>query len=141
MIEELQFHHVGIAVSDLEATAAKYRQGGWRTSAVIYDPVQQVNICWLTRDGNPVLELLEPVGAESPVRRTLEKNGVTPYHICYQTPELEPAVAALRAQRYVLVSKPAPAAAMAGCRVCFLFHKDVGLVELAEAPATIPQPE
>ena len=141
MLESFEFHHVGVAVSDIEKTAELYRRGGYRASAVTYDPVQQVDVCWLVRPGAPVVELLAPVGDDSPVRRTLDKNGVTPYHMCYRVQDLDAAVAALRAQRYVLVSRPAGAVALGGSRVCFLYHKDAGLVELAEAPANIPSTE
>ena len=124
-------------MNDIEATASVYEQGGYHRSASIFDPVQNVNICWLTREGFPTVELLAPVDDSSPVCKTLEKNGVTPYHTCWIVPNIEEAALKLRKQRYVMVSKPAEAVAFKGSRVAFFFNKNVGLIELVEEPAEI----
>lgn len=137
MLESLQFHHIGVATNDIEATASVYEQGGYHRSSSIFDPVQNVNICWLTREGYPAVELLAPVNEKSPVNKTLEKNGVTPYHTCWIVPNIEEAARQLRKQRYVMVSKPAEAVAFRGARVAFFFNKAVGLIELVEEPAEI----
>lgn len=137
MLDSFKFHHIGVAVKDLDATAFVYEQGGYKRSSSIFDPIQNVNICWLTKEGMPTVELLAPVDEKSPVNKTLEKVGVSPYHCCYLVEKLEEAVAELRRQNYIMVSKPAEAVAFCGSRVCFLFNKNVGLIELVEAPAKI----
>ena len=137
MLNSLKFHHIGVATNDIDATALVYEQGGYCRSASIFDPIQNVRICWLTKNDMPIVELLAPVDEKSPVNRTLEKVGVSPYHCCYEVENLEEAVAGLKKQRYILVSKPAEAVAFCGSRVCFLFNKNVGLIELVEAPARI----
>lgn len=137
MLDSFIFHHIGVAVKDLDATASIYEQGGYHRSASIFDPIQNVNICWLTKEGMPTVELLAPVDEKSPVNKTLEKVGVSPYHCCYVVDNLEDACAELRKQRYIMVSKPAEAVAFCGSRVSFLFNKNVGLIELVEAPANI----
>ena len=135
MLESMKFHHIGLAVKNIQATAAVYVGGGYKRSERIFDPVQNVNICWLTKEGMPVIELLEPVDETSPVSKTLEKNGVTPYHTCYIVEDIEQAVRDLRKLKYVAVSKPVGAVAIHGRKVCFLFNKNVGLIDLLEAPA------
>ena len=137
MLESLQFHHIGVAVFDIDSTASLYERGGYHRSALVYDPIQNVNICWLTKQGSPTVELLAPVDEKSPVNKTLEKVGVSPYHCCYVVEKLEDAVAELRKQKYIMVSKPAAAVAFRGSRVCFLFNRSIGLVELVETPADI----
>ena len=137
MLDCFKFHHIGIATNDIDATASVYEQGGYHRSSVIFDPVQNVNICWLTKDGTPTVELLAPEDDSSPVCKTLAKNGVTPYHICYIVPNIEEAAQLLRKQRYVMVSKPAEAVAFNGSRVAFFFNKAVGLIELVEEPAEV----
>lgn len=137
MLPILKFHHIGVATNNIDATASVYEQGGYHRSASIFDPIQNVKICWLTKKGSPTVELLAPVDEKSPVNKTLEKNGVTPYHCCYEVDNIEDTVAELKKQRYVMVSKPAEAVAFKGSRVCFLFNKNVGLIELVEAPANI----
>ena len=133
----MTFHHIGVAVYDIDATAIVFEIGGYKRSPVIFDPVQNVTICWLTKGGSPTVELLAPVDKNSPINRILEKNGVTPYHCCYMVNNMEDTIQALKKQKYILVSKPVEAAAFHGTRVCFLYHKNVGLTELVESPAKI----
>ena len=137
MLKSMIFHHIGVAVKDINATASVYEQGGYKRSSSVFDPIQNVNICWLTKDGAPTVELLAPVDEKSPVNKTLEKVGVSPYHCCYIVDNVEEAASELRKQKYIMVSKPAEAEAFCGSRVCFLFNKNMGLIELVEAPANI----
>lgn len=137
MLDSFKFHHIGVAVKDIDATATVYEIGGYTRSEVIYDAIQNVNICWLSKEGMPTVELLAPQDENSPVNKTLEKNGVAPYHTCYIVDNLENACKALRKMKYVMVSKPEKAVAIHNCRVCFLFNRNIGLIELVEAPANI----
>ena len=137
MLPDFKFHHIGIAVKSIDATASLYEQGGYHRSPSVFDPEQNVNVCWLTRKGYPTVELLAPVDDNSPVNLTLEKNGVTPYHCCYVVDSMNEAIERLKKQRYILVSKPVEAIAFRGSKVCFLFNKNVGLIELVESPADI----
>lgn len=137
MIDSMKFHHIGVAVKDIEKTAAVYVQGGYTQSIVTFDSIQNVNICWLTKEGMPTVELLAPVDELSPVCKILEKNGVTPYHTCYIVDDMESAVTSLRKMKYVVVVKQVEASAITNCKVCFLFNKNVGLIELVESPAEI----
>lgn len=135
MLQDFKFHHIGVAAKDIDATATVYEQGGYKRSASIFDPVQNVNICWLTKEGMPIVELLAPVDEKSPVNKTLEKVGVSPYHCCYVVDSIDEAAAELKKLRYIMVSKPSDAVAFCGSRVCFFYNKNVGLIELVEAPA------
>lgn len=137
MLESMKFHHIGIAVRDIDKTAAVYVQGGYKKSQTTFDPVQNVSICWLTKTEMPRVELLAPVDETSPVCKTLEKNGVTPYHTCYTVENIEDAIIELRKMKYVVVAKPEVAPAISNCKVSFLFNKNVGLIELVETPAEI----
>ena len=137
MLGCMKFHHIGMAVKSIDATASIYEGGGYKVSDVVFDPIQNVKICWLTKKGAPIVELLAPVDETSPVCKTLEKNGVAPYHCCYVVENIDEAVRELRKQRYVLTSKPESAVAFYGSKVCFLYNKNMGLIELVEAPAKI----
>ena len=133
----MKFHHIGVAVKDIDKTASVYVAGGYKQSDTTFDPVQNVNICWLTKEGMPTVELLAPVDDSSPVCKTLEKNGVTPYHTCYTVDNIETAMDALRKMKYVAVSKPEVAPAISNSKVAFMYNRNVGLIELVEAPAVI----
>ena len=133
MLPYFRFHHIGVAVFDIDATASYYVNAGYARTDTVYDPHQNVNICFLTKEGMPMVELLAPKDSTSPVTKTLEKSGVTPYHICYEVDDIDVAVADLRKLKYVPLIKPVEACAIGGRRVCFLFNRQVGLIELVEA--------
>ena len=122
--EEASFHHVGMVVRSIEKTAPGARS--WE------DPIQRVRVTFLTVHGAPI-ELVEPVGERSPVRRSLDK-GKTLLHLCFQVPNLEAALRAGSDSGFSALGPPAPAAAFDGRRICWVYHREFGLVELLEAP-------
>ena len=129
----LTFHHIGIACRDIDKTKAFYLLQGYTASPTVDDPLQHVRVSFLDKDGAPRLELLEPLDEQSPVSRTLANAGVTPYHMCYEVPDLDCAIAELRSQRFLLVNGPVPACALENRRIAFLFQKNTGLIELVES--------
>ena len=58
---KLRFHHVGIACRDIEATKTFYLGLGHTVSETEEDSIQNVFICFLSKNGEPRLELLAPV--------------------------------------------------------------------------------
>lgn len=133
----MKYHHIGIAVFSIEETAWFYIMQGYSKSETVYDPIQNVNICFLSsRNGDsseqPKIELIEPVDKQSPVHKILQKNGVSPYHICYEVKDISDTTAELKKQKFIPLSKPIEAVAMNNKKVCFLFNKNIGLIELVE---------
>ena len=129
----MTFHHIGIACYDIEESSQFYISKGYEKTETVYDPIQNVHICFLKKINENCVELISPHDDKSPVNKNLQKNGVSPYHICYETENLEETIADLKKRRFLMVSKPAPAVAFNGRRVCFLFCKSVGLIELVES--------
>jgi methylmalonyl-CoA/ethylmalonyl-CoA epimerase len=126
----LTFHHIGIAVTSIEKTVAIYGASGFTATEPVVDPVQNVRICFLEKQDTPLYELVEPIDETSPVNKTLVKMGVSPYHICYEVTNMDEAISDLRKQRYLLLQTPVPGAALGNRKICFMFHTDVGLIEL-----------
>ena len=132
MLSQLKVHHVGIACFSIEESKIFYEKIGYKASDITDDPIQDIRICFLEKEGMPRLELLAPIDEASPVNRILETQGVTPYHLCYETTDLDVMSKMLRQEKFVRVSKAVPACAIDNHRVVFLFRKDVGLIELVE---------
>ncbi len=133
MISALTFHHIGIATKNIELTAAFYIQAGYRMSDIIIEPVQQVKIAFLSKSGMPLLELIAPLdNNNSVVNNYLQKTGTGPYHFCYCVTDLDAAIKEFKAQKYILLSNPVEAIAFNNRKICFLYNKNVGLVELLE---------
>jgi len=130
---ELKVHHIGYAVPDIAKAQAEFAVLGWQTcSNVTDDESRQVRIVFMERDGCQI-ELVAPLSEVSPINKTLSKGSGTPYHICYEVPNLEVAEAELKKARYIPFKKAAEAPAIAGRRVEFMYAKQVGVIELVES--------
>lgn len=132
MLSSWKFDHIGVAVPEIGPTAEVYKAAGYEQTEPVYDPIQNVHICFLHKEGMPTIELLAPHDSTSPVQQTLDKMGVAPYHTCYEVADLDAAIAELRKMRYIVVKKPEQAVAFGNRRVSFLYSKTVGLIELVE---------
>jgi len=132
MLADFIFHHIGIATPSIKETAGLYIDAGYSMSEIIFDSIQDVNISFLSKDNMPTIELLEPINETSPVLNIIKNSGVTPYHICYAVKDIEDAIKRLKQLKYIPLSSPVNAIAMYNRNICFLFNKDVGLIELVE---------
>jgi methylmalonyl-CoA/ethylmalonyl-CoA epimerase len=128
----MKFHHIAIAVRNIEKTVLTYYALGFTSTEPIIDPVQNVRICFLKKPGMPLYELVEPIDETSPVNKILDKAGVTPYHICYEVANIDEAINDLKKQHYLLLQTPVSAIALDNRKICFMYHKDAGLIELLE---------
>jgi methylmalonyl-CoA/ethylmalonyl-CoA epimerase len=134
-MDRFAFHHIGIAVENLgEAIPAYKRLFGYElVSGPFDDPVQNVSVCFLSRgEADAQLELVAPLGPNSPVDRVLKKGGGT-YHICYEVANIQAAIEHLREQNCFLVSGPVPAVAFAMREIAWLMTDVNLLVELVQA--------
>jgi len=78
------------------------------------------------------IELLEPLTTDSPVTKIIEKNGVMPYHICYEVEDITETIKELRKDKFIPLSSPVKAIALEDRLICFLFKKEIGLIELLQ---------
>lgn len=133
MLENFRFHHIGYAVEKIEDTANYYINAGFSQSIAVIDNIQNVRIAFLKKEGFPFIELVEAVDELSPVIQTLKRSGVSPYHICYEVDDIEDAIKRLKRMRFIPLFKPVNAVALDNRRICYLYNKDVGLIELLNA--------
>jgi methylmalonyl-CoA/ethylmalonyl-CoA epimerase len=129
------FHHVGVAVRDLQKAIPDYKNlfGYEVVSGPFDDPIQAVSVCFMGRGaGDPVIELVAPLGPGSPVDGVLKKGGGT-YHICYRVPDIRAAIAHLTGHGSILVSGPVPAVAFEMREIAWLMTETGLLAELVQA--------
>src|SRR5262252_6345679 len=97
--------HIGIAVRDLEATLAFYRDAlGLDVEASEDVPSQQVRAHFL-QVGEPRLELLEATAPESPIARYVDKRGPGLHHITLRVDDIHAALAQLKARGVRLIDE------------------------------------
>ena len=130
MLSNFSFHHIGYATDSIEKTSKFFIELGYSVTHSIFDDLQNVNIAFLSKIGSPIIELVELVNEQSPVLTIITKNGVSPYHISYEVEEIDHTIDELIKLKLVLLYKPVPAIALNGRMICYLFNKNVGLIEL-----------
>jgi methylmalonyl-CoA/ethylmalonyl-CoA epimerase len=129
-------NHVGIATPSIDAAVARYREllGAEKIGEAFDLPAQKVRVCFVDAP-NSQIELLEPLGADSPIARFLEKNPAGgQHHVCFEVPDIHAAKAELEAKGAKVLGEPRIGAH--GTLVLFVHPKDMGgvLTELMETP-------
>jgi methylmalonyl-CoA/ethylmalonyl-CoA epimerase len=130
-----RLNHVAIAVPDLAAAAAQYRDTlGARVGAPQDEPAHGVTVIFIELP-NTKIELLHPLGENSPIRGFLEKNpsgGI--HHVCYEVEDILAARDRLRAAGARVLGDGEPKIGAHGKPVLFLHPKDFTgtLVELEQ---------
>lgn len=139
VIEALDFRlqHVGVAVPKLAATTELMTAlFGYRVvSGPFDDPIQRVSVNFLTTAATDAveIELIAPLTEDSPIKAMLAKGGGSSYHLCFQTADLDAALAHALRLKCVVVSQPAPAVAFEGRRIAWIYTPSRQLFELVEA--------
>jgi methylmalonyl-CoA/ethylmalonyl-CoA epimerase len=130
-----RLNHVAIAVPDLAAAAATYRDTlGARVSAPQALPEHGVTVAFVDT-GNTKIELMEPLGEGSPIAAFLEKNASGGmHHVCYEVDDIIAARDRLKAAGARVLGDGNPKTGAHGKPVLFLHPKDFfgTLVELEQ---------
>ena len=125
-------HHVGYLTRNMDRAIALFQELGYRIEeAPAPDEGRGITIAFLVNEGLRV-ELIEPVSEDSPMYPLLKRYKNTPYHICYETEDLEGKIEELCRGGYTVFQAPAPAPCIEGRRVAFLLHTGMGIIELLE---------
>lgn len=130
-----RLNHVAIAVPDLEAATAQYKDTlGAKVGPAQDEPDHGVTVVFIELP-NTKIELLYPLGEESPIKGFLDKNpagGI--HHICYEVEDIMAARDKLQATGARVLGSGEPKIGAHGKPVLFLHPKDFNgtLVELEQ---------
>lgn len=130
---DLKIHHIGYLVKKMDAAISAFQHLGYTIHQdIVYDGIRKVHICFMEKDGY-LVELVSPADSESVVAGLLKKYKNSPYHICYETQDLDKELTLLTAEGYTAIDTPMPAPALESRRVVFLMNPFLGMIELLEA--------
>jgi methylmalonyl-CoA/ethylmalonyl-CoA epimerase len=131
-----RLNHVAIAVPDLAAATATYGGAlGAKVSAPLPQPAHGVTVVFVELP-NTKIELLHPLGDNSPIKSFLERNpsgGI--HHVCYEVADIYAARDRLKAEGARVLGDGEPKTGAHGKPVLFLHPKDFcgTLIELEQA--------
>jgi len=132
----LRFHHIGYLVSSLEESEKPLGLlNATPISGVIADTDRGVLIQFYgakpgetNAEAGPLIELIQPTDAASPMANLLQKRKAGPYHLCYSGSAQDERD--LLENGFIMIQTPAPAIAFDGRKVGFYYSNAIGLIEL-----------
>ncbi len=131
-----RLNHVGVATPSIEQSIATYRDlMGAQVIREPFDlPAQGVKVCFIDTP-NSQIELIEPLGADSPIVKFLEKSPQGgQHHVCFEVPDIGAARAWFEGKGTRILGPTRTGAH--GTPIFFLHPKDMGgmLTEIMETP-------
>ena len=129
--------HIGVAVEDIDEALALYERD-FAIELVHRETVESQGVEAVLLDvGENHVELLAPLGEDTPVGKFLAKKGPGLHHVAYQTADIDAELERLRAAGLRLIDEQ-PRTGIRGSRVAFLHPAASGavLTELVQ-PATL----
>jgi methylmalonyl-CoA/ethylmalonyl-CoA epimerase len=125
--------HVGVAVDDIEAAIALY-EGSFEMPLAHRETVSSQGVEAVLLDvGEGHVELLRPLGPETPVGKFIAKNGPGLHHVAYAVDDIDATLERLDAAGLRLIDREARVG-IRGSRVAFLHPRSTGgvLTEIVE---------
>jgi methylmalonyl-CoA/ethylmalonyl-CoA epimerase len=132
-VKLLNLDHVAMAVNDLGATIDGYRSR-YNVEPLYRETVESQGVEEaMIPVGGSFIQLLQPLGPETPVGKFLSKRGEGLHHVAYAVVSIEAALAHL-AERGARVIDTEPRTGGRGARIAFVHPADLGgtLIELVE---------
>ena len=126
-------HHVGIAVADLDAACERYCE--LLNAEVVHREAvgREAEVAYLAVNGAAQIELVAPIGEDSPIAAFLDRHREGLHHLCIAVEDLDTVLAGLKAASVPLVDEKARPGSR-GSRIAFLHPTATGgvLLELKE---------
>ncbi len=131
-----RLNHIGVATPSIDSSIAHWRDVMGATAILPpFDlPAQGVRVCFVDTP-NTQIELIEPLGADSPIHGFLAKNPLGgQHHVCFEVPDIYAAKAEFEAMGKKVLGEPRIGAH--GTLIFFVHPKDMGgmLTEIMQTP-------
>jgi methylmalonyl-CoA/ethylmalonyl-CoA epimerase len=135
LVKLINLDHIAVAVHDLDASLDDYRSR-YRVEPLYREVVEAQGVEEaMIPVGGSFVQLLQPLGADTPVGRFLESKGEGLHHIAFAVASIDIALDHLRAEGAKLVDEAARPGGR-GTRIAFVHPADLAgtLIELVELP-------
>jgi methylmalonyl-CoA/ethylmalonyl-CoA epimerase len=133
--DHLKLHHIGFVVSSIQESAEPFALsvGAKWDGNIVLDPVQNVLVTFFQghNPADPLIELVEPGGPESPVSRFLKRGGGL-HHLCYEVKDLDSHLRFCQSVGTIIIRPPVPAVAFGGRRIAWGVTRKRLLMEFLE---------
>lgn len=129
----MKIDHIGIATNGIDDAATWWREALGLDVGVTEEVAEQKVRVAMLPVGESRIELLEPISADSPISKFLEKRGPGIHHIAVRVDDIHAALATLKEKGARLIDEQ-PRAGAGGCLVAFVHPSSTGgvLLELVQ---------
>ena len=127
---ENKIDHIGYLTDDIAATAKAFEKLGYQMGEIVNDDTQRTRICFLTKADEVRVELVEPYENNKTMQKMLTKQGVSPYHTCYEVDDVDSEYEQLIQEDWVALFKPVAAPAFGNRKICYFWNAEIGFIEL-----------
>ena len=125
--------HIALAVRSIEAAADQLTKllGYARSTPVVMNTRQKVNVLFLSKSGSLDIKLIEPAGEDSPLWESLRR-GAGLHHVAFRVDDVRKAVAELSAAGARVLAAPAPGEAFDDHLIAFCYAGSGLNIELVD---------
>jgi len=128
---DFKIEHIGYITKNIEKTAETFKVLGYSAEDIVNDDTQKTRICFLRKDGEVAIELVEPYPENATMLKMLKK-GATPYHTCYTVSDVQVVYDQLKDLGFAPLFTPVAAPAFGNRLICYFWKNDIGLIEVVE---------
>lgn len=128
----MKLHHIGYVVDAIEPSikALQTLDNKLVTTPPIRDEIQRCRICFVQRENEPMIELVEPYENNKSLRKMLTQRGNAPYHMCYEVENVEALFDELSEKEgWMPLFRPVEAAAFGNRLITYFYNAQLGYVE------------
>lgn len=130
----MRMHHLGYLVKNIQNAELIFKSFGFQTEKAYRNEKRGIDACFMrqvSKENGILLELVSPYRDDSEVSSFIDKMGNTPYHICFISDDLVSDMQDLRKRGFIPTMAASEAPGLGGA-ACFMYSKDIGLIELVE---------
>lgn len=127
---ESKIEHIGYLTDSIEETVQVFAKLGYNSGDITADDTQRARICFVFKDSETPIELVQPYEDNRTMQKMLTKCGSGPYHLCYSVEDIQDAFDELVTDNWIPLFKPVEAPALGNRLICYFYKQGIGYIEL-----------
>ncbi len=129
-MSKYRIEHIGYLTKDIVDTSKAFELLGYVAGEIVNDNTQQTKICFLRKEGETNIELVEPYEDNVTMQKMLSKRGSSPYHVCYEVDDIDVCYEEMLDNGFMPLFMPVEAPAFNNRKICYFSKRVIGLIEL-----------
>jgi len=129
-MSKYRIEHIGYLTKDIVDTCKAFELLGYVAGEIVNDNIQQTKICFLRKEGETNIELVEPYEDNVTMQKMLSRRGSSSYHVCYEVDDIDACYEEMLDNDFMPLFDPVEAPAFGNRKICYFSKRPLGLIEL-----------